>query len=418
MNVDRSAKDEIIETLQFSPVVLINGARQSGKSTLAKELITEGYLFDYITLDNPSVLSNLLSSPIAFLEDLKHGTVIDEIQRAAEIFTSIKYVVDKDRKPGKFLLTGSANVLLLPKLSDSLAGRIAIYTLKPFSQGEIQGRKEDFIDWLFSDDFDHFKVKANVSMSNLQTRIIKGSYPEPLVGKFSESQQMHWYESYLNTLLVRDVRDLANLEQIGLVPQLFKLLASRTSNLLNYSDLSRSLDFPQTTLKRYLSLLQSLYLVDFLEPWYTNFGKRLIKSPKIHLNDTGFSLHLLGQNLESLKKDRILFGQILENFIYLELTKQAGWSKTKPQTYHYRTQNGEEIDFIMEARNSKLVAIEVKASSSFDPKDLKAIKDFKKAVGDRFHRGIIFHTGQEVYKIDEKLYILPIQALWEQRVRF
>jgi len=416
MPINRHLKADIQKSLQFFPVVLINGARQSGKSTIANELINEGILSDYITLDNPSVLGNLLSSPVAFLDNLPKGTVLDEIQRAAEMFTSIKYVVDKDKVNGRFLLTGSANILLLPKLSDSLAGRIAIHTIKPLSQGEIEGKKEDFVDWLFSEDFEWFKVTKTLSNTELQAKIAKGSYPQPVVQNYPEDLQKEWYENYLNTLLIRDVKDLANIEQLGLMPQLLKLLASRTSGLLNYSDLSRTLDLPQTTLKRYLNLLQSLYLVDLLPPWYINFGKRLIKSPKIHLSDTGFSLHLTNQSLQNLQQNRTLFGQMLESFIYLELQKQIGWSKTKPDIYHYRTQTGEEIDFVLEARNSKLVAIEVKASSSFDVKDLQAIREFQKNVGDKFHRGIIFHTGQEVHRIDEKLYVLPTQTLWEERI--
>lgn len=416
MSIARTLKSNIENGLKIFPVVLINGARQSGKSTIAKELINEGKLRNYISLDDPLTLSALLASPVSFLDRLAVGTVIDEIQRASEIFTSIKYVVDKDRVNGRFLLTGSANILLLPKLSDSLAGRINLNTLRPLSQGEIEGKREDFIDWLFGDDLDLFKVKP---CRDLFERVVRGGYPKPVFENYNEIDTELWYKDYLQTLLIRDVRDVADIEQIGAMPLLLKALSGRVGNVLNYTDLSRTLEnLNAKTLSRYIQLLQTLYLVEIIPAWYSNYTKRLIKSPKVYMSDIGFAMYLLGVNSEGLEKNRILFGNLLENFVILEIQKQLGWNRKQPQLYYLRTSDGQEIDIVLEDRTGKLVAIEVKASSSFDPKDLNAIKDFRKAVGDKFHRGIIFHTGQEVHKIDENLYILPIQALWEERVRF
>ncbi len=416
MYIKRNLRNDVVETLEYAPVVLINGARQSGKSTFAKELLEEGKLQNYITLDNPGVLSKITRSPIDFLENLPVGTIIDEIQKIPELFSAIKYVVDNNRVPGRFLLTGSANILLLPKLADSLAGRIAIHTLRPFSVGEFEDKKEDFVDWAFSEEFENFKVKENLTNNQLFEKIARGGYPEVLTSNYSENNQTRWYDDYINTLLIRDIRDMADIDGLNDIPALLSILATRTGNMLNTSDISRDIDIPNTTLKRYLKLLNHLYLVDFLKPWHGNLGKRLIKSPKIYLNDTGFCLHLLEKNQESLAKDRILFGHLLENFIILEIQKQITWSQKKPNMYYLRTQDKKEIDLILESRGGQMVAIEIKASSDFKMDSVDNIKEFQKAVGDKFHRGIVFYTGNEVHRLTDKIYALPIQTLWEERI--
>ena len=414
MTFKRFLKTNIEETLEYAPIVLINGARQSGKSTLAKELIESGKLSRYITLDDPINLANFLDSSIPFLERLERGTVIDEIQKAAEAFSSIKYVVDENRLPGRFLLTGSANILLLPKLADSLAGRIAIHTHIPHSQREIIGRKEDFVDWLFSDEFDNFKVKP---YTDILERVARGSYPEPTNGDYDQKRLDFWYQSYLQTLLLKDVRDVANIEQVGFMPLLLKVLAARTGNILNYADISRTLENLNTkTLTRYIKLLQTLYLVETLPAWYSNYTKKLIKSPKIYLNDTGFAMYLLQKDIEGLEYDRSLYGNLLENFVITEIQKQFGWVKVRPSMYYLRTKDGQEIDLILEAKNDKLVAIEIKASSNFKMNSIDNIKEFQKVMGDKFHRGIIFYTGNQFHRLTDKIYALPIQTLWEERV--
>jgi uncharacterized protein len=410
MHIQRNLKNIIADGLKYSPVVLINGARQSGKSTLAKELIKEGLRHEYITLDDPTTLGALTSSPVSFLQSLPFGTVIDEIQRAPEFFTSIKYVLDDDRRNGRFLLTGSANVLLLPKLSDSLAGRMEVHTLRPLSQGELSGVQEKFVDWLFSDEFNRPKINTCL---DLVKRIAEGSYPQPISQEYTESRISKWYEDYLNTLLVRDVRDISNIEQIGLMPLLLKLLASRTANILNYSDISRSLNLPWTSLKRYMQLLETLYLVEILPAWYANQSKRMTKAPKIHLADTGFVLYLLGYGQGQLEKDRLLFGDLLENFVLLEIQKQLSWNQTRASLYYSRSHTDQEVDIVIEAADGRLVAIEVKSSSSIDYRDMKNMKAFKEVNGDKFHRGVILYTGQEVHKLESDIYFMPVQSLWE-----
>jgi len=413
LSFNRNLLENITKGLEYSPVVLLNGARQTGKSTIAQELVNSGKLKSYITLDDPLVLSTLLTSPVGYLESLPVGTVIDEIQRAPEIFTSIKYVVDKDRQKGRFLLTGSANVLLLPKLSDSLAGRMEVHTLRTLSQGEIEGTKEDFIDWLFSNNSQNYTV---TECDNVIERVIKGGYPELILDNRDERSTYTWFQSYLNSLLLRDIKDIANIEQAGLMPILLKMLAARTGNLVNYNDIARSIsDLNTKTLSRYVNILELLYITELLPAWYTNYSKRLIKSPKSYLSDTGLIAFLLGISNQTLQTDRNLFGNLLENFVFQELQKQRGWSKVFTSIHFMRTSDGEEIDFILEDSQGRIVAIEVKATTSIDTKDVAKIKKLRSELGSKFHRGIVLYTGSHILKVDESLYFMPIQTLWREK---
>jgi uncharacterized protein len=411
--VNRNIYERVIASLDSSPVVLLNGARQTGKSTIAQQIVDSGKLRSYITLDDPLVLSALLSSPVGFLESLPLGTVLDEIQRAPEVFTALKFVVDKDRQKGRFLLTGSANVLLLPKLSDSLAGRMQVHTLRPLSQGEIEGRREDFIDWAFSDEFENYTIPES---SDITDRLITGGYPEIISQITGENERYTWYQNYLNLLLVRDIKDISNIEQAGMMPILLKILAARTGNLVNYNDISRSIsNLNAKTLSRYTNILELLYIIEQLPAWYANYSKRLIKSPKTYLSDTGFITFLLGIGTDAVKNDRTLYGNLLENFVYQELQKQKGWSRTVADMYFMRTSDGDEIDFILEDTKGRIVAIEIKATTSIDTNDVDKIRKLKNEMGSKFHRGIVLYTGTQVYKADPSLYFMPIQGLWKER---
>jgi hypothetical protein len=407
----RNLEAKIIKSLKDNPVVLINGARQTGKSTLAKQLIEQGVLKKYITLDDPNVLSALTYSPVSYLKNLPSGTVIDEVQRLPEMFLPLKKVVDEDRESGKFLLTGSANVLMLPKLADSLAGRMEIFTLRPLAQNEINQNSNNFVDYIFSDNFSSvFNFKFNtVDYFNI---LEKGGYPLILQLKDEESR-FNWFNSYISTLLQRDIKDLANIEQIGALPNLLNLLADRIGGLLSYSDLARSSSISQTTLKRYLNLLEALFLIDYLPPWFNNFSKTLTKSPKIYLNDTGIILYLLGKNSENLKNNRILNGFIMENFIVSEIKKQASFAKKNVKISHLRTNTGQEIDVVLESREGFLIGIEVKTREIIKKDYLKNLKLLKNELKDKFKLGIIFYSGTEVIKFDKDLIALPIQSLWD-----
>ncbi len=408
--INRNIISEIKIALKDTPVILIHGARQTGKSTLAKQLISDHYKADYITLDDTAVLGSALSDPMGFVSGFSGNVIIDEVQKAPEIFSAIKLVVDKNRKPGKFILTGSANIFLLPRLSESLAGRVQVFTLYPFTKGEILKTKESFIDYLFSNQ----KIK-HYTLSNKKNdilgSIVQGGFPEILKRK-NIHRRREWFNAYVNTILQRDVKDISNIEGLTEMPRLLALLAARTSSLFNISELSRSLSIPQTTLKRYLNYINAVYLTGIIPAYSSNLGKRLIKSPRIVFIDTGLSSYLNSiHDTVSLRKSNIK-GQLMENFVIMELLKQSSWSNSKPGIYHYRTLKGIETDIILESKN-KIIGIEVKSSSSVSVNDFKGLKYLSSEFKNKFHRGIVLYNGQQSIPFGKNLHALPVASLWD-----
>ena len=387
---------------------MINGARQTGKSTLMKGLFPSNSPV-YVTLDDMHTLGLARSSPQAFIESLPERVILDEIQRVPELILPIKLSVDRNRKPGRFFITGSANVLSLPKVTESLAGRIEIHTLWPLSQGEIRGKREGFVDALFS--AEKLPTVSTVTISDVLNLASIGGYPD--VQTRASDRRTYWFESYISSLMDRDVRDLSNIEQLTALPNLLELIASRSGALLNNSDLSRSLELPLTTLKRYLTLLELLFLVVPARPWFGNFGKRLIKVPKMYLNDTGLLCHLLGTDVAAISTNGKLLGAIFENFVFMELLKQLTWSQTRAKLFHFRTVNGQEVDFVLEAADGRIVGIECKASSTVKADTFKGLKALKELVGNKFHRGIVLYTGSIVLGFAEDMQAMPVSALWE-----
>ncbi len=402
------------EALEDRPIVLLGGARQTGKSTLVQQLVDGGRSARYLTLDDAAVLSACRDDPQGFVDGLDEPVVLDEVQRAPELLLALKRAVDRKRTPGRFLLTGSANVLLLPQASDSLAGRMEVFTLWPLSQGELEGQQEGFVDALFSGALRH-KGKGEARASTLE-RVLKGGYPEPL-GLSSVRRRDAWFGSYLTALLQRDVRDLANVDGLTAFPRLLALLAARVGSVGNAAEISRSLQMPLTTLKRYLSLLEMTFLLQPLPAWSGNLSRRLVKAPKLFLGDTGLAAHLQGISSERLVNDPTLSGPLLENFVVSEIRKQVAWSETRPSLFHFRTHAGQEVDLVMEDRAGRLVGVEVKASSSVSGDDFKGLRSFGEAVGKRFVGGVVLHLGQEAVPFGEKLHALPMTALWKLGAR-
>jgi len=406
----RHITKRIMEALSDTPVVLLHGARQTGKSTLVQALVDESYPARYITFDNATALAAAKRDPDGFLSDLGSPAILDEVQRAPEIFLAIKSTIDRDRTPGRYLLTGSANVLLLPQLSESLVGRMEILTLWPFSQGELEKREEGFIDALLAEERVDFAAVA-LNRSEVVRRALRGGYPES-VNRPSIRRQMAWFESYVNGIVQRQLRDLANIEYLTEIPRLLRLLAARVGGLMNFTELSSSLGLPQTTVKRYLSLLEMMYLIHPVRAWSASLGKRLIRRPKIILNDTGLISYLTGLDDRQIQRDPTRFGPMLENFVVMELRKQIGWSTTRPELLHFRTRSGHEVDIVLEDSAGRLVGIEVKATSTVRNADVKGLRTFRDLVGARFHRGVVLYTGTECLPLGDDLCAIPIGALW------
>lgn len=407
----RNVTDELVAALADSPVVLLNGARQTGKSTLVKQLASGTHDARYVTLDDATVLAGAQADPDGFLGSLPERVIIDEVQRAPDLFRAIKAQVDRRREPGRFLLTGSADIFLLPRLSESLAGRMEILTLWPFSQGELRNKQERFIDAIWEDALPP-SVNANALLTKeaRYAMVLQGGYPEALQ-RTSEKRRRAWFTSYITTLLQRDIRDLANIANLTTMPRLLALLAARTGSTLNYAELARSSGLPQTTLKRYIALLGATFLVHTLPAWSVNINKRLVKAPKLMLSDSGLMAQLVGLSITNIATQGQWYGQALENFVVMELAKQRTWSDRQPALFHFRTQAGREVDIVLEDASGKVVGIEVKAGQ-VGREDFKGLRALAEAARDAFHRGIVLYQGREVVAFGNRLYAVPLEALW------
>ncbi len=403
---ERLLTADLIAALRDTPVVLLHGARQTGKTTLARRIANERPA-RYVTLDDAVALAAAREDPTGFLAGLDGPVVLDEVQRAPGLFLAIKAEVDRQRRPGRFLLTGSANVFLLPNLSESLAGRMEVLTLWPFSQGEIDGIREGFIDALFAD---FFPLEAGAAPA-LTARVLRGGYP-PAVERDDPDRRRAWFSSYITTILERDTREIAHIEGLTALPRVLALLAARIGSLLNFAELARSLAIPQTTLKRYFTLLEAAFLVRLLPAWSSNLGKRLIKAPKLFLNDTGVAGYLLGLNAERLERDAPVRGALLENFVVIELLKQAGGSRRRPKLFQFRTAAGQEVDLALEEAGGGIAGVEVKASSTVTSRDFTGLRTLAEAAGPRFRRGVVLYTGATAVSFAPNFHALPLGALW------
>lgn len=409
----RSLSRLLRTALADTPVIFIHGARQTGKTTLAKNLVKEGYPATYLTLDTPQVLTAATSDPEGFIAGLARPVILDEVQLAPELFRVIKAAVDRDRRPGQFLLTGSAHLLVLPRLAEALVGRMEILTLWPLSQGEIVGREEHAIDILFADQIlpSGELDSDDCGRDRLVERLVRGGYPELLTRK-SEARRRAWFDSYVLTILQRDVRELANIDGLLALPNLLRLVAARSGTLLNTSELSRSSGIPRATLKRYLALLEGTFLVLPVPAWASNLSKRLVRSPKMVLLDTGLLSFLQGMGTTNLLQDPTRLGPVLENFVILELIKQIGWSTIRPRFFHFRTHAGQEVDLVLENAAGEMVGVEVKARSKVTARDFRSLHTLQEALGDRFRRGVVFYTGRTAVPFGERLHALPVSWLW------
>jgi uncharacterized protein len=409
--IPRHLTHPLLQALKDNPVVLLQGPRQSGKSTLAQALANAGHMARYLTLDDAAVLSAVARDPGGFLAGLSGPVIIDEVQLAPELFRAIKLEVDRQRTPGRFLLTGSSNVLLLPKLSESLAGRMEILTLWPFSQGEMAGIREGFIDALFLPGSLPAVPPLALTRPNLAQRMITGGYPE-MAHRVDPARRQAWFGSYITTILQRDVRDMADIEGLTQMPRLLSLLAAQTGGLLNIAALSRDISLAQPTLKRYLTLLQATHLYQPLPAWSGSQRKRFIKREKVYLNDSGLVAYLRGVEAVQLADPNADLGSLLESFVGQELHKQIGWSQTKPALHYYRTAEGREVDYVLEDRRGRIVGVEVKAATNLRSDDLRGLADLADATGKRFVRGVVLYFGHDVVPFGANLHALPLDSLW------
>lgn len=399
----------LTEALQDTPVVLIHGPRQCGKTTLARA-VGDAAGYAYISFDDDVLRASVLADPVGFVADLPDKVVLDEVQRVPELFTALKVAVDRDRRPGRFILTGSANVLLVPRLADSLAGRMEILRLHPLAQSELTAKQPDFLDALFGEGF---KTRQQARLGKeLAGRIAAGGYPAALA-RPSSRRRVTWYRDYIETLVQRDVRDMARISSLDVLPRLLALSAGQTARLLNVADLASPFQLSRPTIRDYVTLLARVFLLEELPPWHNNRLSRLVKTPKLHLGDTGLACALLGVDAAALWADRTLLGQLLETFIFQELRRQASWRDAPVNFYHFRDKDGAEVDIVLEGSGQRVAGVEVKAAATVTAADFRGLRKLKESAGDRFAGGAVLYDGEVTAPFGDKLVAVPIRSLWD-----
>lgn len=405
----RFAEAGLIEALDDSPVVLVHGPRQCGKTTLAK-LVGERRGYGYITFDDGVARQGAESDPVGFIGGLPTRVILDEVQRVPGLFTALKATVDRRREPGRFLLTGSANVLLVPTLADSLAGRMEILRLFPLAQTELGGRRSSFLENLLNATFK--SRRTDRLAGELAERIVAGGYPAALARSTGRRRAI-WYRDYLDAIIQRDVRDLARLSALDTLPRLLTLAASQTARLLNVSELSGPFSVSRPTIRDYVTLLQRVFLLEELPPWHSNRLSRLVKTPKLHVGDTGLVCSLLGVDAAALNGDRSLLGQVLETFVFQELRRQASWYADPLSFFHFRDRDGVEVDIVIERGARSVAGVEVKASATVTDADFRGLHKLKHAAGRAFAGGVVLYDGEISTSFGERLFAVPIRSLWE-----
>ena len=406
----RHAEALLTEALADSPVTLIHGSRQCGKATFAREIgIPRGYT--NISFDDDNARRTVRSDPVGFVEDLPEHAILDEVQRVTDLFTALEVVVDRDRVPGRFILTGSTNILLLPRLSDSLAGRMQTVRLYRFSQCEIvPGTSADFIPTLFAGGF---KTRRTERLAGrLAERIVAGAYPAALK-RPAGRRRAAWYLDFIENLIQRDVRNLARIRSLETVPRLIAAVATHTASLFNLASLAAPFQVSKNTVREYFTLLERLFLVDKVSPWHSNRLNRLVKAPKMHMGDTGLACALIGADARGLAADRALLGQLLETFVFQELRRQASCLDGPYSFFHYRDRDGIEVDIVIEQGTRLVAGVEVKAAATVNQSDFRGLRKLKAAAGGRFACGIVLYDGEISAGFGDSMYAVPIRALWE-----
>lgn len=407
--LQRHAEQAIREALQDTRVVLVNGARQSGKSTLLRQ-IARSDAAEWRDLDVPVIRQAALADPAGFVE-YPDMMVIDEIQRVPELLLPIKVQVDNDGRPGRYLLSGSARVLGLRALPDTLPGRMETIELWPFSQGEIDEAPDGFIDAIFAHGAD-LRHASEVSRAEYADRIVRGGFPEA-IARSSPRRRERFHDSYVADLVARDVMQLSDIERTVQMRALIRLLAARSGQLLVASSVGDDAGISQATALRYISLLEEVFLIKRIPAWSRNISTRVGRTPKVAFVDSGIAANLLGADARSLIRPGGPFGALLEGFVVMELARQATWSQTRAELFHYRTKDQVEVDAVLESRRGKVVGIEVKAASTVGQEDFRGLHHLAQRLSDDFVAGLVLYTGQQTLSFGQRLRAMPVSALWE-----
>jgi predicted AAA+ superfamily ATPase len=405
----RRVERAVEEALADTRVTLVTGARQCGKSTLVR-LLVKGRAGEWRNLDAPVVRQAAITDPAGFVT-FPELMVINEIQRVPELLLAIKEQVDMDPRPGRYLLTGSARVLGLRALPDALPGRMETIELWPFSQGEIDGAADGFVDALFAEG-ENLRHESTVSRAEYTERVVRGGFPEA-VARSNVRRRERFFDSYVADLIARDVSQLAEIERMSEMRALVRLLAARSGQLLVAGALSNVIGLSANTAHRYLGLLEEVFLIKRIPAWSRNLSSRAIGTPKVAFVDSGIAANLLGADSRSLLRPDGAFGPLLEGFVLMELARQLTWSEERVELFHYRTKDKVEVDAVLENRQGRVVGIEVKASSTVRPDDFRGLRHLANRLGDDFVAGVVLYTGTQTLPFGERLRAMPVSSLWE-----
>ena len=394
-----------------TPIVCLLGPRQSGKTTLVKQLAAER---EFISLDEQPPYRTARKDPAGFINGLPDQVTIDEVQRVPELLPAIKLAADRNRHPGHFLLTGSANLLFLPTVTESLAGRMDILTLHALTETEKERRPGRFLRELLDGGIQP-RIRGDRGENfgaGLARRLIAGGYPPTLAQ--SASRRRRWHRRYLQSIIIRDIREIARIRDAEKLEQLLTLLARREGQLLDTSKLARAINLHRATLEHYLAVLARLFLIRKLPAWRPGEAARLVKAPKVHLCDSGLAATLASLSEDDWLRRRTRMGHLLESFVVQQLVAQAAWTDPELKFWHYRDKDQVEVDLVM-TRGDRVWGFEVKASSSLNDDDGQGLARLARRCGKQFQRGIVFYAGPSVLPMpDRRMLTVPLSELWER----
>lgn len=389
-----------------TPVVLLAGPRQAGKTTLVRQMSGAG--MRYLTLDDELTLMSARDDPVGMIRSLDRA-VIDEIQRAPQLLLAIKKSVDEDRRPGRFLLTGSANLMAVPKVADSLAGRMETLLLLPLSQGEIEGQTANWLDRVFAGQIPTPKTLANGN--NLVEKVLKGGYPE-VITRATAPRRNTWARQYIDAIIQRDVRDISGIEKLDQLPRFLRALAQTAGQMCNYTQLGGQVGLDSKTTSKYISVFEQMYLLKRVDVWARNRLNRVVKTPKLQFLDSGLLATLLELTSDEVQQNRTRFGNVLETFVFSELLKATTTAENEYALMYYRDADKVEVDVVIENAVGQLVGVEVKATATVKESDLRGLRKLSTLAGVKFKMGVLLYDGDETMPLGNDIWAAPISSLW------
>ena len=404
----RQLRKRVSESMLDTPVTLLVGPRQSGKTTLARQMAAVE--MRYLTLDDELTLLSAKADPTGLIRSLDRA-VIDEVQRAPALLLAIKKSVDEDRRPGRFLLTGSADLMALPTVADSLAGRMETLTLLPLSQSEMVGSDANWIDHAFAGRI--LNCAHPILDDQLIEQVLRGGFPEALT-RTTARRRKAWGTQYLDALIKRDVRDIASIDKLAQLPRFLRALAQTAGQMCNYTKLGGEVGLDGKTVAKYIGVFEQMYLLKRLDMWSRNHLNRIVKTPKLQFLDAGLLATVLDMQMTEVQKDKSRFGHVLETYVFGELLKHVQTANSDYRLMSYRDTDQVEVDFVVENTAGELICIEVKASATVSESDLKGLKKLASLAGDQFKMGVVLYNGEETLPLGSHLWAAPLSSLWGQ----